>query len=60
MRIIFTSSAWEDYLWLQQHDRKLLKRVNYVDKGNKSLSVRGHWQTRAFKGRFVGLLVAAN
>ena len=27
MKLTFTPSAWEDYLWFQEHDRKLLKRV---------------------------------
>lgn len=30
MKLGFTRSAWEDYLWLQEHDRKLLKRVNLL------------------------------
>jgi len=28
MKLTFTPSAWEDYLWFQEHDRKLLKRIN--------------------------------
>jgi toxin YoeB len=28
MTLCFTNSAWEDYQWFQQHDRKLLKRLN--------------------------------
>ena len=28
MKLVFTSAAWEDYLWFQEHDRRLLKRVN--------------------------------
>jgi toxin YoeB len=28
MRIVFTESAWNDYLWFQKQDRKLLKRIN--------------------------------
>lgn len=30
MRLVFTPDAWEDYLWYQDHDRKLLKRVNLL------------------------------
>ena len=30
MRIVFSTRAWEDYLWWQQQDRKLLKRINRV------------------------------
>lgn len=28
MNLTFTPSAWEDYQWFVQHDRKLLKRIN--------------------------------
>jgi toxin YoeB len=28
MKLTFTLSGWEDYLWFQEHDRKLLKRIN--------------------------------
>jgi len=32
MKITFTEAAWEDYLWLQNNDKKLLKRVNLLIK----------------------------
>jgi toxin YoeB len=32
MRLVFTVSAWEDYLWFQQRDRQLLKRINALIK----------------------------
>lgn len=28
MNLTFTPSAWDDYRWFVQHDRKLLKRIN--------------------------------
>ena len=28
MKIIFSSQAWDDYLFWQQTDRKILKRIN--------------------------------
>ena len=28
MRLVFTLSAWNDYLWFQSHDKRLLKRIN--------------------------------
>ena len=30
MRLCFTPTAWDDYLWFQEHDRKLLKRINLL------------------------------
>jgi toxin YoeB len=30
VRLCFTPAAWEDYLWFQQHDRNLLKRLNLL------------------------------
>jgi toxin YoeB len=30
MNLTFTPSAWDDYQWFQQHDRKLLKRINQL------------------------------
>ena len=32
MKLTFTPSGWEDYLWFQEHDRKLLKRINLLIK----------------------------
>lgn len=28
MRIVFHEQAWDDYLWWQQQDRKVLRRIN--------------------------------
>ena len=27
MRKVWTDDAWDDYLWWQRHDRKMLKRI---------------------------------
>ncbi len=32
MKIIFLSDGWEDYLYWQQHDKKMLKKVNELIK----------------------------
>jgi toxin YoeB len=32
VKIIFSSQAWDDYLYWQQTDRKILKRVNALIK----------------------------
>ena len=28
MNLTFTPSGWSDYQWFQEHDRKLVKRIN--------------------------------
>ncbi len=30
MRVVFSARGWDDYLWWQQQDRKLLKRINLL------------------------------
>ena len=32
MKLSFTPAAWDDYLWFQDHDRKLVKRINLLIK----------------------------
>jgi toxin YoeB len=32
MQLVFTESGWSDYLWFQDHDRRLLKRINALIK----------------------------
>lgn len=32
MKITFIDTAWEDYLWFQETDKKLLKRINLIIK----------------------------
>jgi toxin YoeB len=28
LKVVFADAAWEDYLWWQKHDRKILERIN--------------------------------
>jgi len=32
MKIVFASNAWEDYLYWQQQDKQLLRRINLLIK----------------------------
>ncbi|MEM8720794.1 MAG: Txe/YoeB family addiction module toxin [Cyanobacteria bacterium P01_G01_bin.39] len=32
MKLTFTEAAWADYLWFQQNDKKLLKKINTLIK----------------------------
>lgn len=59
MKVVFSSQGWDDYLWWQQQDRKLLKRINQLIRdvernGNDGLGkpeplkhgFRGYWSRR--------------
>jgi toxin YoeB len=30
VKIVFSARGWDDYLWWQQQDRKLLRRINQL------------------------------
>lgn len=32
MKLLFAPEAWEDYLYWQEHDKKILKRINELIK----------------------------
>ena len=32
MKIVFSTDAWEDYLYWQKHDKKILNRINRLIK----------------------------
>ena len=32
MKLVFTESTWKDYLWFQENNRRLLKRINELIK----------------------------
>ncbi|QDV31609.1 Toxin YoeB [Planctopirus ephydatiae] len=32
MKLIFAEAAWEDYLYWQQHDRRMVERINKLVK----------------------------
>lgn len=32
MKLCFTPSAWDDYLWFEENDRRLMKRINLLIK----------------------------
>ncbi|WP_237199924.1 Txe/YoeB family addiction module toxin [Rothia nasimurium] len=39
MKIVWDENAWEDYLWWQQQDRKVRKRINTLI---KDIARNGH------------------
>ncbi|MGV3247249.1 MULTISPECIES: Txe/YoeB family addiction module toxin [Rothia] len=59
MELIWSNQAWEDYLWWQRQDRKVLKRINTLLKdiqrnGNEGIgkpealrnNLSGYWSRR--------------
>ena len=54
MKITFTESAWEDYLWLQQNNRPLVKRVNQLVKDITRSPFDGIGKPEPLKGNLSG------
>lgn len=59
MKIVFSARGWDDYLWWQQQDRRLLKRItaliqDIVRNGNQGIGkpeplkhgFQGYWSRR--------------
>jgi len=41
MNLVFATNAWEDYLYWQQHDKKILKKINLLIKYIKREPYKG-------------------
>ena len=41
MKLIFSEHAWDDYLYWQKHDKRLLKRINELIKDIKRSPYEG-------------------
>jgi toxin YoeB len=54
MNIEFTPSAWEDYLWFQENDRKLLKRINQLIKETARTPFEGTGKPEPLRGNLSG------
>jgi toxin YoeB len=54
MKLGFTSSAWQDYLWFQDHDRTLLKRINLLVKDTLRSPFEGIGKPEPLKGELTG------
>jgi len=54
MRLVFTQSAWEDYLWYQEQDHQLLKRVNQLIKNVLRTPFEGIGKPEALKADLTG------
>jgi toxin YoeB len=54
MKIVFTQSAWQDYLWFQEHNRSLLKRINDLIKDAQRSPFRGLGKPEPLRGELSG------
>lgn len=54
MRIIFSEQAWEDYLFWQSHDRKLLERINGLIKECSRTPFAGTGKLEPLRGSLQG------
>ena len=54
MKLGFTETAWRDYLWLQQHNQKLLRRVNDLIRDTQRDPFRGIGKPEPLKGELSG------
>jgi toxin YoeB len=54
MRLVFTEMAWADYLWFQERDRKLVKRINLLIKDVLRSPYDGIGKPEALKANLAG------
>ncbi len=54
MRLVFTESAWQDYLWFQEKDRQLSKRINQLIKDTLRTPFEGLGKPEPLKADLAG------
>jgi len=54
MRLVFTESASQDYLWFQEKDRRLLKRINQMIKDTLHTPFTGLGKPEPLKADLAG------
>ena len=54
MKLLFTETSWSDYLWFQENDRKLLKRINALIKEAKRTPFDGIGNPEPLKANLSG------
>lgn len=54
MRLVFTESAWQDYLWFQEKDRPLLRRINRLIKDTLRTPFEGLGKPEPLKADLAG------
>ncbi len=54
MRLVFAPLAWEDYLYWQEHDRAVLRRLNEVIRDTVRSPFSGVGKPEPLRGEFQG------
>lgn len=54
MKLTFTESGWADYLWFQETDKKLLKKINALIKDIKRSPFDGLGKPESLKANLLG------
>jgi len=54
MRLVFSDAAWEDYLFWQQQDKKVLRRVNELIKAVRRDPFAGIGKPEGLRGNLSG------
>jgi toxin YoeB len=54
MRLVFTESAWQDYLWFQEKNRPLLRRINRLIKDTLRTPFEGLGKPEPLKADLAG------
>ncbi|MEO8174956.1 MAG: Txe/YoeB family addiction module toxin [Sediminibacterium sp.] len=54
MRVVFMSDAWEDYLYWQQTDKSMLKKINALIKESMCTPFEGTGKPEALKENLKG------
>ncbi|MEM9278849.1 MAG: Txe/YoeB family addiction module toxin [Pseudomonadota bacterium] len=54
MKLVFHEQAWDDYLYWQTHDRKLLKRLNELIRECTRTPFKGRGKPEPLRGELSG------
>ncbi|TAN69617.1 MAG: Txe/YoeB family addiction module toxin [Methylobacter sp.] len=54
MKLVFTESSWLDYVWFQDNDKKLLKRINGLIKEIQRTPFEGTGKPELLKANLSG------
>jgi toxin YoeB len=54
MKLVFTESSWTDYLWFQDNDKKLLKRINGLIKEIQRTPFEGTGKSELLRANLSG------